>query len=45
MSNKSLYLFSILMTLILFAASVSVGVANMFSGGHDYADFAEKSVC
>jgi hypothetical protein len=32
MSNKSLYLFSILMTLILFAASVSVGVANMFSG-------------
>ena len=32
MSKKSLYLFSILMTLILFAASVSVGVANMFSG-------------
>ncbi|MFC2506244.1 MAG: ABC transporter permease [Kingella sp. (in: b-proteobacteria)] len=32
MSKKSLYLFSILMTLILFAASISVGVANMFSG-------------
>lgn len=80
MSTKSLYTLSILFTIVLFFASLSIGVANfswanVFSGslndstqvmlisrlprtfaillagcvygrgGHDYADFAEKSLC